>query len=140
MKMCKKCQIEKEDSDFYTRMRVCKKCRIEYQKNILDTDKRKQYVKEYYQKNKEEQLSLAKDWYYKNSDRAKENARKNYNKNKDSKLEYQKDYQKKNREKRNKYLSNRKKNDPIFRLKCVVYRIIGESLNYKKGEKEQLIF
>ena len=76
MKECRECKIVKEDSDFYKGCRKCKSCKIKYQKSILNPEKRKKYVKEYYSKNKEEQIALSKEYYRNNSDKIKENSKK----------------------------------------------------------------
>lgn len=132
MKQCKECNEIKNESDFYKGHGKCKICRIKYQKSILDPIKRSEYVKQYYAKNKEEQIDKSKEYYKNNSELIKEKRRIYYSKNRDKKLTYQNEYQRNNKEKRNAYLVNRKKNDPIFKLKYAVYRIIGNSIKYKK--------
>lgn len=132
MKQCKECNEIKSESDFYKGHGKCKVCRIKYQKSILDPVKRREYVKEYYDKNKEDQTNKSKEYYRKNSDVIKEKRKSHYSENREKKLKYQNEYQQKNKNNRNVYLVNRRKKDPIFKLKCVVYRIIGNSIKYKK--------
>ena len=66
-----------------------------------------------------------------------------YENNKESKLEYQKNYNKTNKDKRNTYLSERRQNDPLFRLITNVRNLIYNSFYYngysKNSKTEELL-
>lgn len=152
MKRCSECKIEKEFKDFYrcssskTGVRSnCIECCKEYKRN------NKEKIKEYLEKNKEKIKSYyraydpikEKEYYEKNKEAILLKRREDYQKIRSSKLEYQKEYQKSNKEKRNLYLSERRKNDPLFRLITNTRNLIYNSFYYngysKKSKTEQLL-
>ncbi len=71
MEICRRCNIDKEEADFYKGNRICKKCKIEYQKTILDKEKRSIYVKAYRIKNIESIKEKDKEYYANNSESIK---------------------------------------------------------------------
>jgi len=118
----------------------CKECKITYSKTRVDEntqylkiwrmnnpdynkqflEKNPDYVKNYYKNNKTKMIESVKKHYNKNRDsilpKKRNSSLKYYYENIDIIKEKNKEYNKNNREKRNIYISNRKKNDPIYRL------------------------
>ena len=146
-KICSKCKEEKELCEFYTdKTKIdgyyssCKECKIIYSKTRVDEnktylklwkidnpdyhkkfrEKNFNYVKKYYQNNREVLLERTKKHYHENKEKNKEKIRdlsiKYYYNNKEKRSEYSKKYNKINREKRNFYLKIKKINNPIYRL------------------------
>lgn len=142
MKKCTKCKIDKEFSDFY-------KCSIKKNKSgyrsqcisceknylILNKELIKERNKKYNIDNKDRKSLNGKNYYLKNKELLKEKARNQYN-NKDKKLEYQKKYQQENKERRNIYLTERRKNDPLFKLITNVRNLIYNSFYYNGYSKD----
>ena len=154
MKSCSKCKLDKELTLFYkcssskdghrsNCITCCKQWKIdnkekEFEYRLKNKDKRKEYDKnriydkeksvQYYLLNKESIISKSKEYY--------EN-------NRESKLEYQKNYNKINKDKRNAYLSERRQNDPLFRLITNVRNLIYNSFYYngysKNSKTEELL-
>jgi hypothetical protein len=127
-KICIKCKVSKDISLFPKTKNSCKDCEKEYKKNYrkLNSEYLKNKDKEYYLDNKEKICNMQKE---------------NYSNNKEKKLEYQKEYASLNREKISKYKMvyqrNRRNNDPIFKLKYVVGRLIRRSLKCKGLSKNK---
>jgi len=127
-KICIECKLEKEIDLFVKNRNLCKECMKEYKKSYhsKNKDKASENKKKYYLDNKEDILYKRKE---------------NYSKNKDKKLEYQKEYASLNKEKISKYKMeyqrNRRNNDPIFKLKYVVGRLIRNSLKCKGLSKNK---
>lgn len=78
-KICTKCKIEKDSSEFYSRKdakdgltSACKPC-----KPCLDPLLKKEYDKNHYLKNKEKKDSKAIDYYHKNKEKKSEYDKKN---------------------------------------------------------------
>lgn len=119
MKICTICNIEKSIDDFYRRKdskdgirHECKICWNEKKRkyNLENKTKISENKKKYYQENKERIIDSVKKYREENKEKINE-----YLKN------YFKEYRKKHREllneKMNQYQKNRKKIDPIFKLK-----------------------
>ena len=128
-KKCSKCQQVKDECEFtkdknqqdglFVYCRECKKisAKKEYEKNrvrILN------YQKEYYSQNELEINTRVKKRYLKNKKNILEYQKIYYLKNNKKKLEYAKEYRENNKEKRNEYEINRKKIDPIYKIKYLV--------------------
>jgi hypothetical protein len=134
MKVCKKCQIEKEETDFYKGDAKCKSCKIDYQKKHTELNKEKirEYKKNYASKNSEKIKSESKQYYENNKDLIKERVSNNYHKDPEKKLEYQRKYAKDNKEKISEYKRiyqrKRRTEDTIFKLKHSISRMIRNSL------------
>jgi hypothetical protein len=140
----------------------CKECKIIYSKTRVDENKT--YLKlwkidnpDYHKKFREKNPDYVKNYYKNNKTKMIESVKKHYNKNRDSLLskkrnsslkyyyenieiikEKNKEYNKNNREKRNIYISNRKKNDPIYRLSFIVRNRVRSYLkknNITKNDK-----
>ncbi len=123
---------------------------------IKDIEKRKEYHKEYYKKNKESLDKKSKDnpnkksnnkkYYLKNKEKYNERSKKWNDDNKDYKKELDKKYYIDNKEylniERNEYQKNKKKIDNLFRLKCSVRSLISNAIHrngYKKTSKSSNI-
>ena len=99
-KVCNKCNIEKDVTEFYSSRKKCKTCIIEYQReyNQNNKEKRKKYLKE----NKEKISKKGKEYYQKNIEKMN---RKVYERRK-----------------------RKMKNDLVYRLKIKLRKKIRESL------------
>jgi hypothetical protein len=107
---CKKCSREISKQNYQENIEVKKQ---NYQENI-------EVKKQYYQENKEQHIKRSKEWIKNNHEKAKINW-KLYNKN--------------NREKKNKYIQDRFKNDPEFKIICIMRSRILQVLKNKKQNK-----
>jgi hypothetical protein len=131
-KVCSKCGIEKEVSDFHKwkhgpdgYKRECKECR-------------KLETKKYYIKNEQKIKKRVSDYRKSNPDKIKEIRQKIYERDKERILKVNKLYRENNKEKRNEYTRNKKSNDPIFKLKHLMnsrIRIFMKSRNIQKHNK-----
>jgi hypothetical protein len=118
MKVCSKCKVEKEFSEFSKNKKAknglkcaCKMCDKIY---ILDnSDKLKQYRLD-------------------NSDKRKENLKQWHLDNPEYRKKYNKQYGLKNKDKINKYKKNRKLTNPLFKLSHSICSSIGISIK-KQG-------
>ena len=83
MKKCSKCEIEKNENDFYKGRNHCKECRKEYRKkhNEKNPDIKKKYGKKRWIENKEAEQQRNKEYRLKNVDKLRKKDRDNYNKN-----------------------------------------------------------
>lgn len=122
MKVCSKCKIEKEESEFRKRDKKksglfawCTPCEVEYKSHyyIINREKiknkskeygrkhkpqKKQYRKEYYQKNKEKILLKSMEYVIDHRDRVRVNKRKWAENNKDRTSKTKTDWYIKNKE------------------------------------------
>jgi hypothetical protein len=105
-------------------------------------EKNPDYVKNYYKNNKTKMIESVKKHYNKNRDsllsKKRNSSLKYYYENIEIIKEKNKEYNKNNREKRNIYISNRKKNDPIYRLSFIVRNRVRSYLkknNITKNDK-----
>lgn len=143
MKECIKCFIEKDISLFVKDRNVCKDCMRIYKTNnrLGNIEYIKIKSREYYLNNKQEICEDRKIHYSLNRDSKIEYQKNYYLDNKDKIIEYKKEHTAKNRDKireyKNNYQNDRRKNDPIFKLKYVVSRTIRRSLKCKGLSKSQ---
>lgn len=124
MKVCKICEIEKHEDDFYPRCLMCKKCRCiqttewkknnpekitaSRKKNRLDNiEEHRRKDREYRAKNIDREREKAAKWRENNREKTREAAKKWRQKNKDKTREYQK----KNKEKHKIYIERYKNKD-----------------------------
>ena len=159
MKSCSKCKLDKELTLFYkcssskdghrsNCITCCKQWKIDNKEKISD------YLlsnKERISRNRIERYHLNKDffalkasnYYRENKEKIKIKSNLYYENNKEAKLEYQKEYQIKNKDRRNTYLSERRQNDPLFRLITNVRNLIYNSFYYngysKNSKTEELL-
>lgn len=121
-----------------------------------DPQKQKEYLREYYEKNKDSLIELAKEnpnrkknnitYYIKNKDNNNQRSKNWNDNNKDYKKELNRKYYLKNKksicEKSNNYQKERRKNDIIFNLKLRMRSLISNSFSrngYKKSSKTESI-
>jgi hypothetical protein len=155
MKKCPKCKKEKDFNDFHKHKRSkdglacrCKECSLD--------DK-----KEYYEKNKEKVREKVKNYREANLEKVKETVKSHYEKNRDSLLEYKKKYHIDTEERRKdlnfkwreenrdrikeyakEYISDKRKNDVLFKIKDRISGLIRSSIvskGYKKLHKTEII-
>lgn len=92
MKICKKCNIEKDINEFrfkkekngkYYPNYICKECERAYDRERNKNNKnKKEYAKQYYLKNKERLEEYKRQWRYKNREKINKKRRENYAKKK----------------------------------------------------------
>ncbi len=161
---CKKCNIMKNTSEFYSRNRKttiylspeCITCIKIERKNVYENNK-EQILKQSklnYHNNKEQINNKNKEWRKQNPEKNKECGKKYYEKNKHKKQNYNKIYYETNKEKiitqhkeyiiRNKdrireyfrnYVSNRSKKDIDFKIMRRLRSRLNMALNKDKNEK-----
>ena len=161
MKVCTKCNVEKELSEFYKDIRStdnhwssCKECAKQYR--LVNSNKIKQYKldnknnrKIYQLKNKDKINNQNREYYLNNKDKRYEyeinnkerlnEYRKQYRlKNEERLNEYKKQYRLKNKELLNKKILDRQSKDPLFKFICSIRKLICSSIkkmNYTKKSK-----
>lgn len=138
MKVCIKCGIEKEKSDFHKDrskkdglVSKCKACAKEYQAK-------------YYKENRERLIKCSRKWYSENIDKARENKRASYWENRESRVKQRKDIYWKNREenirKSKEYHLNRQRVDPFYRFKTRCRKRVWAAFNEKGYSKKSKTF
>jgi len=142
-KKCIKCGLVKDIDLFIKNKNSCKNCEKEYKRKyrLKNLEKISNKSKIYYENNKEHCLIKSKKYYENNKVEKIEYQKVYYENNKESITEYKKKYTIKNRdsirEYKNNYQNNRRKNDPIFKLKHVISRTIRNSLRCKGFSKNR---
>jgi len=132
--------------------KVCNSCLLS--KNIIEYNKDKSrkdglqplcktcnqnYKKKYYQNKKNEILDKSKIYYDKNKENIIKRVKVWSEKNEVKTKEYKKKYVEKNRDFINKKMSNRKKNEPILKLKMLYRSKINKILGSKREKTFDLI-
>jgi hypothetical protein len=132
-KVCKKCNLVKNISEFNKDKNrndglqpMCKVCI-------------KEYKSEYYLKNKNKILDKSKIYYEQNKEHVIERVKSWGDNNQDKIKEYKKSYVKNNRDTINKRMSERKKNEPILKLKMLYRSKINKILGSKREKTFELI-
>lgn len=148
MKICKKCGIEKDCSEFYKEKKskdgfrgTCKHCMLIYQSNI-DKDHRSSICKKSYYEN----LDNSRNYYKLNKDQIKEKRLKRYYENKKVESDYAKEYSKNKRlelnEYRREYDKKRIKVDLVYKFTKSIRSLISISIKgrgYTKKSKTYII-
>lgn len=164
MKTCTKCKTEKELIYFCKNKLTpdglsgwCKDCTKEYR--ILNKSKLaeydKNYRKDYYNNNKDKIISNTNLYYKNNKDKCLKQKKKYYQNNKDKILNDVKQYSKNNidkileyrlihkekfaeysKEYLRKYKRNRRKTDPVYRLRCNFSGMINKALKKSNSSKD----
>ena len=151
MKTCTKCKIEKNDNCFYTINNQCKsclgimrkawklknkeKCKQTNKQYIIKNNKKiKEYKKQWYQDNKNKILEDRKKYYTANNKKIKKYI-KQWQKNNNYNVEYKKINKEQLNKKRRIYENNKKKNDPIYKLRTNISRFISVILKNRKSSK-----
>lgn len=148
MKVCKKCNIEKDYIDFYKEKKSkdgyrgsCKSCMSLYNGNITKQH-RKDIVRKSYYKN----INTKKNYYQENKEKIKENRKINHLKNKEIENLKARKYGKQNRKRLNEYRLNYDKlritSDPLYRFIKNLRNLIKSSISksgYRKNSKTSSI-
>lgn len=148
MKICKKCGIEKDHSEYYKEKKskdgfrgTCKHCMLIYQSNIDKEHRRSIYKKSYY-----ENLDKSKKYYKLNKEKIKEKRLKRYYKNKKMESDYAKKYSKNKRLKLNEYRreydKKRMEEDSVYKFVKSIRSLIFISIKdrgYTKKSKTYII-
>ena len=158
MKKCGRCN-KIEDLSSFSKDRnkkdgysnTCKSCKKEYReinKDILREKKKlyrednKEKIKEYFEINKEKIKEYQKEYREINKEVLSEKYKYRYNSNIYHNRLIRKIYQENNKDKRNTYLSERRKNDILYRTSCIVRSLLKNSINrngYNKKSKTSKI-
>ena len=165
LKKCGKCFVKKEYSDYHRDKKkkdghrlICKECVREYQKNrysdplIRAEIRRKSKI--YREKNKEKEISRAKEWavrnkerlrkykkiyYQENKERLQEKHKVWLSENKERNKDYHRRYNSENKEKRRKkgreWAARMRKENPEFKIKELVSSAVRRAINSGKGGK-----
>jgi hypothetical protein len=148
-KKCSKCHEIKDVCEFtkdknkldglFVYCKVCKKLSAikEYKKN---KERILTYQKRHYLENSNKIKSRILNYELKNKEKIKEKVKTYYQKNIENRLLYAKQYRENNKENRNAYEANRKKNDPIYKLKHLVRNRIYKFLILKRITKNNTTF
>lgn len=115
-KVCNKCNIEKDTTEFYSGRRKCKVCHNKHKKKPS-----KQQIEEYRERRRIR--------YYENHEEEKENSREYKRNNKEKVKEYNKHYNKQ-------YKKNRIQIDQVYRIKQSIRNLIKCSLYQKNFTKK----
>jgi len=154
IKICKKCNTEKEFNEFHKSNAIkdgfkneCKICIKLYRENNIE--KYKKMEKEYRDNNKEKRNKNNKLYreIEENKKRKQEQDRERYIKNPDKYKELNRKYYYNNidrfRKNHRNYLKYRKKIDPLFKLKCVIRTLVSNSIRKggfnKKSKTEEVL-
>jgi len=161
--VCTKCKIEKELTEFNKGNNKiglhyrCKSCLKQYQE--INKNKLKNYRKEYQQQNKETLKSKKKDYYNRNKEVIALSQKKYYKNNitkikkyrkdnrdillKNNKIYYEnnkektREYIEKRKEYRNFYRKEKRKTDPLFKLKANIRTRLYHILKGSKSKKTE---
>jgi len=144
-KLCGKCKESKSLCEFTKDKNrkdglfvYCKECKKKVSKEEYLKNKKRifDYQKNYYKENTEKILDRVKKDYLSKKETKLNYQKKYYEDNLEKKLNYSKIYRQKNKEKRRKYENERKKTDPIYKLKHLVRNRITKFISQKKISKK----
>lgn len=119
-KVCNKCNIKKDVTEFYSSRRRCKLCYNKHKKKPTPEQR------EEYNKRRREQ-------YYENQEEEKERSKLWKKNNRDKVIEYNREYKKS-------YEKNRIENDPLYMVKRSVRNLIKSSIYHKGFTKNSRTF
>ncbi len=142
MKICSRCKIERDDIMFSKNKSHCKVCDSEYMKKYYEKnrERRKEERRKYYEKNRDLELNKAREKRKNNRVEYKELDKEQYEKRKDYYIEYNKKYRENNKE----YFKQKritwkksKENDPLYKFQNSIRISILKAIsrNYKKESK-----
>ena len=146
---CKRCKMGKDITDFYKNQRWCKSCTKEYNKNYYTNnnsyfkDKRDKWNEE----NKEYRNEYSINFYNNNKEYCSNKSKEYRNENRDKLNEKKREWDKnrpieEKRRYRNEYTLKKKKDDPVYNLKCLMRSYVSSILKgkgYKKSLKTSKI-
>lgn len=142
MKQCVDCKIFREDGKFYVyelaknrgRCKICLRERAKkWSKN--NPEKKKMADDRYREGNKEYLKQQKKIYVESNSDIVKERQRNWYDENKPKLLENAKTYRLNNKKQRNDAERTRRRNDPVYRLRTNLSKLISQKLKQASSSK-----
>ena len=138
MKVCSKCGIEKETTDFTKGRGSCKLCVKEYDriKYLNNIEKYRKYSKDFYNKNPE----YLKAWNKENREKTNIASKKWRDENREKSVQSALKWRSKNVDKYNQYMVNRRNSDPIFKLSFNVRKRIGKFLKINNLNKTNKTF
>ena len=145
MKICSKCKIEKDLSEFHKdKNRIdgysyhCKECRKFYSQKYQEKSRDK--IRKYLIENHDLILEKSKKYKLKNKERFKERNKKYYELNYESINTRHKKYQKENKDKRNAQIKTRLQTDSLFKVTKNMRNRIGIFLKSKDITKNNKTF
>jgi len=128
--ICKKCEIDKAETEFYQKNKQCKKCVDEVHRKWMKKNKEKvlAYDKKKREKNREKVRRSSRDHYHSNKEKCLARSMKWKEDNKDKVLEYKRAW-----------VKEKRKTDPMFRLSkntsSAVYKAIKSNKDNRKWQK-----
>jgi len=142
-------EIKERDKKYQKNHR---KQRQEYNKQYREINKdkiktlQKQYRKEnkealkvqnkkYYEKNRKDIIKYNQKYNNEHQEEIKEYKKNYYQQNKEEILHKQRHYQKDNNDKINLRMRTRRKNDPLYKMRCFISALIGKILKTRGGSK-----
>jgi hypothetical protein len=154
MKICSKCKIEKEESEFYKRKMArdglrsnCKNCislkkKQHYQNNKDEIlQQRKQYYQIHQEVQKEYAKKYCKQYYQDNKEKISERMKQYYQDNREEISQRQKQYNQINKENGkeyiNQYYKQRRQNDYSFKLRRNISCLIRFYLKRNNSSKQE---
>lgn len=117
MKICKTCNATEDLISFRKDRRICNNC--------LNKKKQKYYLSKH-----KETRQHQKEYRELNRDKINAQKREHYQLNKERLIKNSSDYKKNNRKRYNDLKINRKKNDPLYKLRITVSERIRQALKY----------
>lgn len=138
MKICSKCNIDKDISDYPKNGNICKQCKSlyikEYYKKNREVILNKEKIR--YEDNKSERIEKQKKYNSSKSEEQKKYLKEYRQSNKEELKQKRKEYNNKNKEKinenRRKRYSERIKNDINFKIKKIHRNMLRRILRYEK--------
>jgi len=130
MKVSPNCCLEKEDNAFSKNKKICRSCRNAAGKKYYENNKDERLLatKQYREDNKEWYKEYYKEWFILNKEEYLKSCKEYYNNHKEEKSITAKKWRAKNRDKLNKQQREKAKNDPSFKIKRNISRIIHHQL------------
>lgn len=163
MKKCTKCNIEKNECEFYFRKdrntyySTCISCKLQKNKEWVNSNSEyhKSLKKNWVEKNKDYMKKYWMLYSESNSDKLKEKSKKYYKSNSEKHKQlmidwrernpeyhkiYDKEYNIKNPEYKKNYIKNKRNSDDLFRLSCNLQRRVKLFLDSKNISKQNKTF
>ncbi len=144
MMICKNCELEKDTSEFYKGKGNCKSCIKDYNKNYYKNNY--SYFKEkrdkWNEENREYRNEYALNTYHNNKEYYSNKSKEYRKENRDELNEHKRGWDRnrpieEKRRYRNEYALKKKKEDPVYNLKCLMRSYVSSTLK-SKGYKKSL--
>jgi hypothetical protein len=143
MKICIDCNAEKNDSEFYTYELSkikgrCKECLRLRSRNYANANKTKKAESDRrYRENNKEALKASKKVYVENNlEEVKLRQQNWYLSNRDEILEDRKEYRETHKNERNAHERDRRENDPVYRLRTNMSKLINHQMKKFSSSKD----